>query len=396
MSAPTDRVDGGRPGRDGPRRFRRRAGGGPRTARRLRSCARGARPRDRRAPRRRGVAGRRSRHQLHPAGSRRRPAGDRADRTRGSPTTTRRCTSGHGCTTARRRSSRAGSRAATTTATPTSWISISTRCTTIRPAPASRSARPACSATRSSSTIRGTTRAGTASGSRQCRSTRKAGRPSCAFLCRSSASPSGERQTWGVNAMRFIRRKNERDWLELVPKNESGRASRMAHLTGLDGLRPKRARRAAALHGRTRRIRAARAGREPVQRRLARVRGGRRRPEVGRDQQLDARRHRQPGFRTGGGRPGRRQPVAVRDLLSREAPVLPGRRADLRQLRAGRRQQLLGLQYIRPGHLLFTADRPDATGVASPESSPTCRPRRRFSAPPSSPARHATGGASAS
>ena len=40
--------------------------------------------------------------------------------------------------------------------------------------------------------------------------------------------------------MRFIRRKNERAWLELVPKNESGRASRMAHLTGLDGLRPKR------------------------------------------------------------------------------------------------------------------------------------------------------------
>ena len=50
----------------------------------------------------------------------------------------------------------------------------------------------------------------------------------------------GEHQTWGINAMRFIRRKNERDWLELVPKNQSGRASRMAHLTGLDGLRPKR------------------------------------------------------------------------------------------------------------------------------------------------------------
>jgi hypothetical protein len=50
----------------------------------------------------------------------------------------------------------------------------------------------------------------------------------------------GARQTWGVNAMRFIRRKNERDWLELVPKTESGRASRMAHLTGMDGLRPKR------------------------------------------------------------------------------------------------------------------------------------------------------------
>jgi hypothetical protein len=52
--------------------------------------------------------------------------------------------------------------------------------------------------------------------------------------------PSGERQMWGINAMRFIRRKNERAWLELVRKNENGLASRMAHLTGLDGLRPKR------------------------------------------------------------------------------------------------------------------------------------------------------------
>ena len=50
----------------------------------------------------------------------------------------------------------------------------------------------------------------------------------------------GERQIWGLNAMRYIRRKNERAWLELVPKNENGVASRMAHLTGLDGLRPKR------------------------------------------------------------------------------------------------------------------------------------------------------------
>jgi hypothetical protein len=49
-----------------------------------------------------------------------------------------------------------------------------------------------------------------------------------------------ERQTWGINAMRFIRRKNERAWLELVPKTQSGLASRMAHLTGMDGLRPKR------------------------------------------------------------------------------------------------------------------------------------------------------------
>jgi hypothetical protein len=51
---------------------------------------------------------------------------------------------------------------------------------------------------------------------------------------------NGDRQTWGINVARDIHRKNENDWLELVPKNQSGVASRMAHLTGLDGLRPRR------------------------------------------------------------------------------------------------------------------------------------------------------------
>jgi hypothetical protein len=52
--------------------------------------------------------------------------------------------------------------------------------------------------------------------------------------------PFAEAHTWGVNVERYIRRKNERDWLLMVPKNESGLASRMLHLTGLDGIRPKR------------------------------------------------------------------------------------------------------------------------------------------------------------
>ena len=51
---------------------------------------------------------------------------------------------------------------------------------------------------------------------------------------------AGENQTWGINAARFIRRRNETAWLELVPKNENGQASRMAHLTNLEGIRPKR------------------------------------------------------------------------------------------------------------------------------------------------------------
>ena len=50
-----------------------------------------------------------------------------------------------------------------------------------------------------------------------------------------------ERQTWGFNVERFIYRKNERVWLELVPKDESGLASRMANLTDIDGIEPRRA-----------------------------------------------------------------------------------------------------------------------------------------------------------
>src|SRR5262249_42102204 len=44
--------------------------------------------------------------------------------------------------------------------------------------------------------------------------------------------------TWGVNLVRFIRRKNETDWLERVPKSENGLASRMVHLVGLEGISP--------------------------------------------------------------------------------------------------------------------------------------------------------------
>jgi hypothetical protein len=50
-----------------------------------------------------------------------------------------------------------------------------------------------------------------------------------------------DRQTWGFNAERFIYRKNERDWFELVPRAESGLASRMAVLTDINGVEPRRA-----------------------------------------------------------------------------------------------------------------------------------------------------------
>jgi hypothetical protein len=52
--------------------------------------------------------------------------------------------------------------------------------------------------------------------------------------------PAADRQTWGVNVDRFIHRKNETVWLQMVPKNEAGLASRMVELTGLDRLQPRR------------------------------------------------------------------------------------------------------------------------------------------------------------
>ena len=52
--------------------------------------------------------------------------------------------------------------------------------------------------------------------------------------------PFADQHTWGVNVERYIRRKNENDWLLMVPKNDTGLASKMPHLSGLDGIRPKR------------------------------------------------------------------------------------------------------------------------------------------------------------
>jgi Domain of unknown function (DUF5916)/Carbohydrate family 9 binding domain-like len=52
--------------------------------------------------------------------------------------------------------------------------------------------------------------------------------------------PAADRHTFGINAMRYIQRKNERAWLVHVPKKESGLASRLGHLEGLEGVSPRR------------------------------------------------------------------------------------------------------------------------------------------------------------
>jgi uncharacterized protein DUF5916/cellulose/xylan binding protein with CBM9 domain len=52
--------------------------------------------------------------------------------------------------------------------------------------------------------------------------------------------PSAEHQVWGINAARFIHRKNESVWLRMVPKTENGLASRMDDLDGIDGVEARR------------------------------------------------------------------------------------------------------------------------------------------------------------
>ena len=50
--------------------------------------------------------------------------------------------------------------------------------------------------------------------------------------------PKADRYTWGINVQRIIQRRNEADWLQLVRKNESGLASKMARLEGIAGIDP--------------------------------------------------------------------------------------------------------------------------------------------------------------
>ena len=205
----------------------------------------------------------------------------------------------------------------------------------------------------------------------------------------------GDTQTWGVNASRVIQRKNESDWLALVPKTESGLASRMAELTGIRGVKP---RTPLVL------VPYAAGGAEtgPADPGDPFFDGSHAFGSVGLDlrrkvgSELRPRRHRQPGLRPGRGGPGGREPHRLRDLLPREAPLLRGGSADLRQLRPQRREQLLRVHAHRARPLLHAAHRPRPAGVPGEPSSRRSPGPPRSSAPPSSPGRARRAGASAS
>ncbi len=99
---------------------------------------------------------------------------------------------------------------------------------------------------------------------------------------------------------------------------------------------------AAAVRDGARGVHRAGAGGIAVQRRVAFLRRRRPRSQVRPVEQPHPRRHVQPGLRPGRGGPGRRQPLAVRDVLRGAAPVLHGGRQGVRRFRPQRRQPVPG------------------------------------------------------
>ena len=135
-------------------------------------------------------------------------------------------------------------------------------------------------------------------------------------------------QTWGMHAWRWISRLQEESQWNLIPRQGTGRLYNFGELHGIHGLTPRR-RIELLPHVLGEVELAAGADGEPVCR--ERERQGRRGPRrEGRPHlELHAGCDRQSGLRSGGGRPLRRQPHDLRDLLRGEASVLPGGQADL-------------------------------------------------------------------
>jgi hypothetical protein len=175
---------------------------------------------------------------------------------------------------------------------------------------------------------------------------------------------SDDTQVWGINLERYIRRRNEESWLEMVPKKETGRASRMVHLVGMNGLEPSR--RLELLP-----YTAGRAEYVAPSSPLNPFNDGSRvfasagsRCEVWTDQQSHDRCHGEPGLRSGRSRPRGGESERVRDVLCGEARVLPRGCADLQQLRPRRLDRQLGLQQFRATDLLLAAYRAIAAAAA--------------------------------
>ena len=332
---------------------------------------------------------------IHPAGSRRGEAGNRAHR---SPHPLRRhgaLRGVRGCSTASRHRSAGVCQRVTVTATP---IGSDLSRSDARPSDRRRCSGSAPSNVqrmRSSSTTPGTTGAGTPCGNRRSRSTSSGWSVEMRIPLSQLRFPSADKQTWGLNVERFIRRKNETGWLEMVPKNETGRASRMVHLAGLDGLKPlRRLELLPYTAGRAEYVAPASHG-QSVQRRLARVRIRRARHEVRADQQPDDRRDGESRLRPGRSRSGRRQSQRIRDLLRGEAARSSSKARKSSTTSDAAARTATGASTTRSRRSSTRGASAARRSCTPTPSSPIRRRPRRSSAPRSSPARRAAAGASA-
>jgi hypothetical protein len=156
--------------------------------------------------------------------------------------------------------------------------------------------------------------------------------------------PAGTERVWGFQIMRDIARRSERTSFNPWTPDGSGFVSRFGDLTGLVGIpEPQRLEVSPYV--------SAKVTRQPGNPANPFYRKTDTKPNVGGDVRHEAQRrrrrplrpagrthphrHHQPRLRPGRGRPRRRQPLRLRDLLPREAAVLPRglRRLQLRQRR---------------------------------------------------------------
>ena len=156
-------------------------------------------------------------------------------------------------------------------------------------------------------------------------------------------------------------------------RTRAGLASRMAHLEGLVGIPPPGTLELMPyVTSRAEFIAPAVAG-NPFNDGARAFGGGWPGPQVRRDQQPHARRDVQSRLRAGRGRPRRREPHAVRDVLRGAAAVLHGGRQGLRQLRESGASEYWGFFFLSR----VVLQPPDRACAAGAVPSAVCRTRPR-------------------
>ena len=180
-------------------------------------------------------------------------------------------------------------------------------------------------------------------------------------VLRFSAAPV---QDWGFQVRRFIDARQETDDWAFYPRSAATYVPLFGRLDDLRDLAPRHALELRPfVLGRARAPRRRRRHRD-ADPRLVGGRVGRPRRPRARHQRADPGCGAQPRLRSGGGGRGRPEPVDVRDILSREAPVLPGGDRRLRDRPPARLHAA-----HRPAARLADADgRRDAGGAAGSDA----------------------------